>query len=93
MNIWETIKQDKSWWWLMGLLAFIIGLALLPVQPYSSSKQESVRAKEVVSDTNQPLFQKVYHFEYKGHKYIKFLRSGGVGVIHDPNCPCHKVKK
>jgi hypothetical protein len=36
-------------------------------------------------------FRRITHFEYKGHKYIKFEELDGqfsVGVVHDPDCEC-----
>ena len=40
-------------------------------------------------------FDRVTHFTYKGHKYIKFehsfpAREAAVGIVHDPNCHCHE---
>ena len=35
-------------------------------------------------------FDRVTHFTYKGHKYIKFEKPYKIGVVHDPNCPCHE---
>lgn len=32
----------------------------------------------------------VIHLEYNGHKYILFNSYHRLGVIHDPDCPCHK---
>lgn len=31
-------------------------------------------------------------FEYKGHQYIYFSHESWTeaGVVHDPDCPCHK---
>ena len=41
-------------------------------------------------------FDKVIHFTYKGHKYIKFEETYGNasvgGVVHDPDCWCSKNK-
>lgn len=43
---------------------------------------------EHVSTTNLPIpCGYVDHFEYRGHKYIKFGEQRG--VVHDPDCPCH----
>ena len=37
-------------------------------------------------------FRRITHFEYKGHKYIKFGELAGQssigGVVHDPDCEC-----
>ena len=40
-------------------------------------------------------FDVVRHFEYKGHKYIQFARTfparqSSMGIVHDPDCACHK---
>lgn len=45
------------------------------------------------SDNTIP-FSSVTHFEYRNHQYIKFV-TGGInsavgGVVHDPDCKCHK---
>lgn len=41
-------------------------------------------------------FNRITHFEYKGHKYIKFEETYGsasvCGVVHDPDCWCSKIK-
>lgn len=29
-------------------------------------------------------------FKYRGHSYIYFAHQKGGGLIHDPDCPCHK---
>ena len=39
-------------------------------------------------------FDRVRHFEYKGHKYIQFAKTfpasqSNMGVVHDPDCACH----
>ena len=46
---------------------------------------------------NDVPFDKVEHFSYRGHKYIKFSKYEGwqhgiCGVVHDPNCKCNKHK-
>ena len=37
-------------------------------------------------------FRRITHFEYKGHKYIKFGELAGQssvgGVVHDSDCEC-----
>ena len=35
-------------------------------------------------------FEKVTHFTYKGHRYISFTYGYKMGIVHDPNCPCHE---
>ena len=39
-------------------------------------------------------FDRITHFTYKEHKYIRFeispmMNNGRMGIVHDPNCPCH----
>ena len=42
-------------------------------------------------------FSRITHFEYKGHKYIKFDELEGQssigGVVHDPDCECFGKEK
>lgn len=42
-------------------------------------------------------FERITHFEYKGHKYIKFEELCGNasvgGVVHDPDCECFKKEE
>ena len=42
-------------------------------------------------------FDRITHFEYKGHKYIKFEEIYGnasiAGVVHDPDCECFGKKE
>lgn len=37
-------------------------------------------------------FDRITHFKYKEHKYIKFEKTFGnasiAGVVHDPDCEC-----
>ena len=35
-------------------------------------------------------FDRVTHFTYKGHQYIKFEKPYKIGIVHDPNCDCHE---
>jgi hypothetical protein len=34
---------------------------------------------------------RVYSVSYKGHKYLFFNSEYRLGVVHDPDCPCHKI--
>ena len=42
-------------------------------------------------------FNRITHFEHKGHKYIKFEEMCGYGsiggVVHDPDCECFGKEK
>lgn len=45
------------------------------------------------TETNKEveLLSKPVRFEYDGHKYIHFsVYVYHNGVVHDPDCPCHK---
>ena len=35
-------------------------------------------------------FDRVTHFDYKGHKYISFVIGHKMGIVHDPDCHCHE---
>jgi hypothetical protein len=40
-------------------------------------------------------FDVIRHYEYQNHRYISFQYSPSayksfMGVVHDPECPCHK---
>ena len=35
-------------------------------------------------------YDRITHFNYKGHKYIKFEKPYKIGIVHDPNCHCHE---
>ena len=42
-------------------------------------------------------FDRITHFEYKGHKYIQFevgpwAKQARMGIVHDPDCPCNSLK-
>ena len=39
------------------------------------------------TDTKSLLVDK---FEYDGHQYIVFYQGYRMGVVHDPDCSCHK---
>jgi hypothetical protein len=42
-------------------------------------------------------FDRITHFEYKGHKYVKFEEIRGYGsvggVVHDPDCGCFEKEE
>lgn len=55
----------------------------------------SCTEKTIVNDlrgTEDKVFSRIYHIEYKSHEYIIFRDGIGnnsiVGVVHDPNCKC-----
>ena len=52
----------------------------------SACCQVSNEAQEV-----KEIPMKARRFTYEGHRYIMFLYNVHMnGVVHDPDCPCHK---
>ena len=46
----------------------------------------------IKNKTEQDIFEeydRIVHFTYKGHKYIKFEKPYRMGIVHDPDCACH----
>jgi hypothetical protein len=41
-------------------------------------------------------FKNTQRFNYEGHTYIAFWGTNGYkgwgGIVHDPDCECHKIK-
>lgn len=33
------------------------------------------------------------YIKYRGHRYYIWRIYGGIGVAHDPDCPCYKNKQ
>lgn len=33
------------------------------------------------------------YIKYRGHRYYIWRISNGIGVTHDPDCPCYKNKQ
>lgn len=52
------------------------------LQPYRSVRPNE---REVPAE-------RIIHFQYRGHKYIKFSGGYQAGIVHDPDCPCGKSK-
>lgn len=71
----------------MRKIIFLLGLVFL----CGCTNQE---VKIETSPVNTIPFSSVTHFEYKNHQYIKFrtsrTREAVGGVVHDPDCKCHK---
>lgn len=57
-------------------------------------RQTEVRYLGKENPKDEIPFKRITHFEYKGHKYIKFDELVGQssigGVVHDPDCECLK---
>ena len=69
----------------MGIRNYFCGIALI-------FAMYSCGPAPVKNKTEQDIleeFDKVTHFTYKGHKYIKFEKPYKIGIVHDPNCSCH----
>ena len=75
----------------MGIRNYLCGVALI-------FAMYSCGPATINSKTEQGIleeFDRVTHFTYKGHKYIKFeigpmTNYARMGIVHDPNCPCHE---
>lgn len=71
----------------MRKIIILLGLALL-------CGCEDPGVEVTNSPDNTIPFDFVTHFEYKNHQYIKFRTSKNTssigGVVHDPDCKCHK---
>ena len=81
---------------LMGLLA---GTLLTAVIQSSSASVGILQALALTGcgynevDTNNCLNNAddaLMKAEYEGHSYIIYKGSQKGGIIHDPDCPCHK---
>lgn len=63
----------------------------------SEGHQTEVRYLGKESSEDIIPFDRITHFEYKGHKYIKFKEIYGnssiAGVVHDPDCECFEEEE
>lgn len=78
----------------MGIRNYLCGIALIfamcscgPARIETGHNEQSILTK----------FDRVRHFEYKGHKYIQFevgpwAKQARMGIVHDPDCPCNSLK-
>lgn len=43
--------------------------------------------------TDSDFAERITEFNYKGHRYLYFNNGHNTrsGIIHDPDCPCHKT--
>ena len=80
---------------LLLLLVLLVGCFEGEPQKYEGRKSFDPYHDGVVGVKREEgkVVEKYYdaeHFEYNGHKYIKF---GGtrVGFVHDPDCPCERL--
>ena len=42
-----------------------------------------------LGNKNEPPFQRIYIFKFRGHKYIDFDGFRRCGIVHDPDCSCY----
>ena len=78
----------------MGIRNYLCGITLIfamcscgPARIETGHNEQSILTK----------FDRVRHFEYKGHKYIQFevgpwAKQARMGIVHDPDCPCNSLK-
>lgn len=68
-------------------------IILLGILSSCSGPTNELEAKVNTNNENIP-FDKIIHFEYKNHQYIKFVEKWPtceiVGIVHDPNCKCYE---
>lgn len=58
---------------------------------YKDAKTTDVEQVKVETEATCTLLN-VFKVEYSGHSYIMFDGSNHLnGIIHDPDCSCHKV--
>lgn len=70
---------------------FFVALMCLSVSVLYSCINPQATIKE--SDADQ-IFDDIYFFDFRGHKYIKFSegygQSNAFGIVHSPDCKCQK---
>ena len=71
---------------------FLLVLLVLCCISCSEGYQTEVRYLGKENPKDIIPFDRITHFEHKGHKYIKFEELDGQfsvgGVVHDPDCEC-----
>ena len=72
----------------MGIRNYLCGIALIFAM--CSCGPATVNNKTEQGILNY--FDKVTHFDYKGHKYISFVVGYKMGIVHDPDCSCNSIK-
>ena len=78
----------------MGIRNYLCGIALIfamcscgPARVETGHNEHSIMKE----------FDRIRHFEYKGHKYISFETHiytdfARMGIVHDPDCSCNSIK-
>ena len=78
----------------MGIRNYLCGIALIfamcscgPAKVEIGHNEHSIMKE----------FDRIRHFEYKGHKYISFETHiytdfARMGIVHDPDCSCNSIK-
>ena len=77
----------------MGVRNYLCGIALIFAMCSCEPKPAIILERteeEIISR-----FDVIRHYEYQNHRYISFQYSPSayksfMGVVHDPECPCHK---
>ena len=76
---------------------FLLVALVLFCTSCEEDRQTEVRYLGKENPKDEIPFKRVTHFEYKGHKYIKFNELAGQssvgGVVHDPDCECFGKEK
>ena len=72
---------------------FLLVVLVLFCTSCEEDRQTEVRYLGKENPKDEIPFKRITHFEYKGHKYIKFeglYKDWVGGVVHDPDCECFK---
>lgn len=74
----------------MGIRNYLCGIALIFAMCSCGPATINNKTEQGILEE----FDRVTHFTYKGHKYIKFeispmMNNARMGIVHDPNCHCH----
>lgn len=77
----------------MGIRNYLCGIALIFAMCSCGPATINNKTEQGILDH----FDKVIHFDYKGHRYISFehsfpAREAAVGIVHDPDCSCNNLK-
>jgi hypothetical protein len=68
-------------------ILFVLGIIFIQGNvAHQNEVNAQVRTQTIDGDT---LF--IRNMNYKGHQYIVLYENAGVGMEHDPDCPCHNV--
>lgn len=77
----------------LGVLCGVVSCIILSLPIFDNSNSKSQDADTKKKETTSSIMENRDYFrtvEHEGHRYVIWERYGCGGIIHDPNCPCHK---